>query len=181
MYALFYRNLNLGHAGSPDRRGLEQALLDAGASAARSFQTNGTVLLTADDPQRSVMGAAHSLRAGWGYDDAAFVVPLAALQATAATGPLGGVLPDETYRETVTFCEALGADTPTFAWPYALPWTSAHGDVDLLHTGEGMALGRIRRRGTGVGNPTKEIERELGIRVTTRTFGTIQRLLKAAG
>jgi hypothetical protein len=32
-----------------------------------------------------------------------------------------------------------------------------------------------------VGNPTKEIERELGIRVTTRTFGTIQRLLKAAG
>jgi hypothetical protein len=63
MYALFYRNLNLGHAGSPDRRGLEQALLDAGASAARSFQTNGTVLLTADDPQRSVMGAAHSLRA----------------------------------------------------------------------------------------------------------------------
>lgn len=38
----FYRNMNLGHAGSPDRAGLEGALRDAGARLARSFQTNGT-------------------------------------------------------------------------------------------------------------------------------------------
>jgi hypothetical protein len=98
-----------------------------------------------------------------------------------AAGPLGGEAPEGTYRETVTFCEAMGPDVPRFAWPYTLPWTNAHGDVDLLRAKAGMALGRIRRRGTGVGNPTRKIEREVGIRATTRTFGTIQRLLGAAG
>ena len=50
MHVVFYRNLNLGHSGSPNREQLETALLDAGAKRVRSFQTNGTVLIEANNP-----------------------------------------------------------------------------------------------------------------------------------
>ena len=51
MHVVLYRNLNLGHAGSPNREQLEGALERAGALRVKSFQTNGTVLLEAEDPE----------------------------------------------------------------------------------------------------------------------------------
>lgn len=51
---VFYRNVNLGHTGSPRREQLEAALAAAGAERVRSFQTNGTVLLRAQDPAATV-------------------------------------------------------------------------------------------------------------------------------
>jgi uncharacterized protein (DUF1697 family) len=46
-YAVFFRNLNLGRSQSPTRVQLEQAFLDAGALAAHSYLTNGTLVFTA--------------------------------------------------------------------------------------------------------------------------------------
>ncbi|NHN57147.1 hypothetical protein G9U51_15355 [Calidifontibacter sp. DB0510] len=56
----FFRNLNLGHPGSPDRLGLEAAFARAGADGIRSFQTNGTVAFEARAPK--TVAARHDQR-----------------------------------------------------------------------------------------------------------------------
>ncbi len=173
--AVFYRNMNLGQPPSPDRAGLEGSLVEAGGVDVRSFQTNGTVLLRADDPVAVVAAAAPALTARWGYSDAGLVRPVALLAEILRTDPFDGLRDERTYRETFTFYE--GGD----ALPVTPPWTSERDDVDLVALRDGVALGIIRRRGSGVGSPTSQIEQLTGGVATTRTLGTIQRLLRAAG
>ncbi|MFC7585086.1 DUF1697 domain-containing protein [Nonomuraea antimicrobica] len=88
-FVVFYRNMNLGHPKSPDRATLEGALREAGAVSARSFQTNGTVLIEVGDaaPGEVVGRAAARLRTAGGYDDAAFVRPLDRLAAILDRAP----------------------------------------------------------------------------------------------
>lgn len=171
--AVFYRNMNLGHPRSPDRAGLEGALAEAGGSDVRSFQTNGTVLVRADDPAGVVAAAAPALADRWDYADAGLVRPVGLLTEILRTDPFVGARDDRTYRETFTFYE--GGD-PLDVTP---PWTNERDDVHVLAVRDGIALGIIRRRSTGVGSPTSEIERMTGGVATTRTLGTIQRLLRA--
>jgi uncharacterized protein (DUF1697 family) len=174
--AVFYRSMNLGQPPSPDRAGLEGALAEAGGIDVRSFQTNGTVLFRADDPVAVVAGAAPTLAGRrWGYADAGLVRPVALLAEILRTDPFAGLRDERTYCETFTFFE--GGDP----LPVTPPWTSEHDDVDLVAVRDGVALGIIRRRGSGVGSPTSQIERLTGGVATTRTLRTIQRLLRAAG
>lgn len=174
-YVVFYRNLNLGHRNSPNKDQLVTALLDAGAESARSFQTNGTVLLEAPDPVKVVADAAATLERVAGYVEAGLVRSLDVVERATTAVDFAAHGDDRTYREVVT---VFDAPTPL---PWTLPWTSSNDDLDLLHVTDGIALGIVRRRGTGVGNPTGEIERATGGVATTRTLGTIQRLLRAAG
>jgi uncharacterized protein (DUF1697 family) len=171
---VFYRSMNLGQPRSPDRASLEAALVGAGGLEVRSFQTNGTVLLRADDAGAVVAAAAGPLAERWGYTGAGLVRPVALLSEILRTGPFDGSRDARTYRETFTFYE--GGDP----LPVTLPWTNAVDDLDLLAARDGVALGIIRQRGTGGGDPTSEIERMTGGLATTRTLGTIQRLLRAA-
>lgn len=174
MHAVFYRNLNLGHAGSPTREQLEGSLARAGALRVRSFQTNGTVLLEADDPERVVAAAAPELASAAAYDDAAFLRPLADLETLMALGVFERHLSPHTYRETVTFFR--GGKEPS----WSTPWTNAKDDVDVLQIQDGIALSLIRKPRNTAGSPTFELERATGGVATTRTRGSIERLLKAA-
>lgn len=173
MHVVFYRNLNLGHAGSPNREQLEGALKRSGASQAKSFQTNGTVLFEAADPEGVVAEAAIELVAA-GYDDAAIVRPLADLEDLLALGVFEKHQSPRTYRETVTFFR----DGQKPNW--STPWTNAKDDVDVLHIGDGIALSLIRKPRNSAGSPTFELERATGGVATTRTRGTIDRLLQTA-
>ena len=174
---VFYRNMNLGQrlSRSPGRAGLEGALIAAGGEAVRSFQTNGTVVFRAEDPRGVVAAAAPALESGWGYRDAGLVRPLDLLADILETDPFDGFRDERTYRETFTVYEG---GTPLSV---ALPWTSPRDDLDILDAREGIALGIIRQRGRSVGSPTSEIERMTGGVATTRTLGTIQRLLRTVG
>lgn len=174
MYAVFYRNLNLGHAGSPNREQLETALANAGAERVKSFQTNGTVLIAGSDPERIVRSAALELKEVAGYDDVAIVRALNDVKDALSLGVFEEHESPRTYRETVTFFQ--GGEKPS--WP--LPWTNSKDDVDILHIENGIALSLIRKPRNTAGNPTYELERETGAVATTRTRGTIDRLLKAA-
>ncbi|GAA3681940.1 hypothetical protein GCM10022224_052830 [Nonomuraea antimicrobica] len=174
-FVVFYRNMNLGHPKSPDRATLEGALREAGAVSARSFQTNGTVLIEVGDaaPGEVVGRAAARLRTAGGYDDAAFVRPLDRLAAILDRAPFAGAGDERTYRETFTFFDGVqdfGA---------SLPWTNARGDVDVIEITDGVALSVIRKNGTRVGSPTAEMEARLKVSATTRTAGTVERLVKA--
>jgi uncharacterized protein (DUF1697 family) len=172
---VFYRTMNLGQPRSPDRAGLEAVLREAGGHDVRSFQTNGTVLFRADDPSAVVRRAAPPLADRWGYSDAGLVRRVGLLADILRTDPFQGFRDERTYRETLTFYEG------GHPLPVTLPWTDARDVVDLVAARDGVALGIIRLRGSAAGSPTAQIERMTGGVATTRTLGTIRRLLRAAG
>jgi uncharacterized protein (DUF1697 family) len=173
---VFYRNMNLGHPNSPSRAVLEGALREAGASFARSFQTNGTVLLEVGDADAHevVDRAASQLMTVSGYKDAAFVRAVDELAAILRRDPFAGATDEHTYRETFTFFDG----DQEFGAP--LPWTNRRGDVDIIEIANGVALSVIRRPAGRAGNPTAELEARLKVAATTRTAGTIRRLVKAS-
>ncbi|WP_125776483.1 DUF1697 domain-containing protein [Antribacter gilvus] len=173
---VLYRNMNLGQARSrsPGRAELEAALVSAGARSARSFQSNGTVLLDADDPGGVVEAAAPFLMAASGYDDAAFVRSLDELADAVQGDPFAPFPDDGSERvETVTVFD----DGPL---PVNLPWTNAATTVNLLAERHGIVVGLAQVTRAGTGSPTVEVERMTAGAATTRTMGTIRRLLAAA-
>ncbi len=174
-FVVFYRNMNLGHRNSPSRSILEDALLEAGASSARSFQTNGTVVIETGDaaPAEVVRRAAPRLLTVSGYADAAFVRPLDRLAAILDRDPFAGAGDERTYRETFTFFDGV----QEFGAP--IPWRNGRGDVEIIEIGDGVALSVLRRIGARAGSPTAEVELRLKVPATTRTAGTITRLVKA--
>lgn len=58
----FFRNLNLGHRGSPTGNELVAAF--GGPAVARNFQSNGTVLFTSATPEATASHALRGLRDG---------------------------------------------------------------------------------------------------------------------
>ncbi|MFH8485305.1 DUF1697 domain-containing protein [Streptomyces longisporoflavus] len=174
LFVVFYRNMNLGHPGSPDRATLEEVLVAAGARTARSFQTNGTVLLDAGNPAKVVSQAAGEFKTAAGYTDAAMVRSLDELAEVLEGKPFEGHKDSRTYRETFTFFDG---DKPL---DLQLPWTNRKDDVDIIALHDGLALSTIRKFKSSAGSPTAEIERLTGAPATTRTLGTIERLIEFA-
>ncbi len=174
LYVALYRNLNLGHRGSPNREQLEDALARGGAHRVKSFQTNGTVLLDTETPLEIVQLAAPVLRACCGYDDAVFIQSVAQLEALVALDIFEAHASPKTYRECVTFFR--GPRTPE----WELPWTNPKDDVDILYLNDGVALSLTRKPRNTAGSPTAVLEQATQGVATTRTLGTIQRLLKTA-
>ncbi|MEU9069485.1 DUF1697 domain-containing protein [Streptomyces sp. NPDC048109] len=174
-HVVFYRSMNLGHAGSPDRATLEGALSAAGARGVKSFQTNGTVLFDTDDPLGVVAEAAKTLESAAGYTEPALVRGLDLLVDVLDSDPFDGHEDSRTYRKTFTFFD--GGRTVELK----LPWTNTKDDVDIVELRDGLALSLIRKEKSNAGSPTAEIERMFGVPATTRTLGTIERLVKAAG
>jgi len=173
-HVVFYRNMNLGHPRSPDRATLEDALSAAGGRGVRSFQTNGTVLIEADDPLGVVAEAAKALESAAGYTEAAMVRRLDLLVDVLDSDPFDGHEDSRTYRKTFTFFDG---GRPL---QLKLPWTNTRDDIDIVELREGLALSIIRRKKSSAGSPTAEIERMAAVPATTRTLGTIERLVKAA-
>lgn len=175
LYVAFYRNLNLGHQGSPSREMLETVLKDSGAKRVKSFQTNGTVLLETPDPEKVVKTAAITLEKRANYCDAVFIRTFEELVTILNDFPFQDQGDQRTYRKTFTFFEAekpLSID---------LPWTNTKDDVDIFQiiSASAVALGITRKPKSSVGNPTAEIEKITGGKATTRTLGTLERLIKA--
>lgn len=174
-YLAFYRNMNLGHRGSPDRTQLESAIESAGGVDARSFQTNGTISFRAEPEHAAeiVRDAAPRLLKESGYDGVAFVRALSSIVDVLARKPFEGHGDERTYRETITFFDGgkrLRLD---------LPWTCPKGDVDIIELHDSYALSIIRKTGSVAGSPTAELESRLGTLATTRTIGTLERLARA--
>lgn len=174
-YAIFYRNMNLGHRGSPVRAQLEAALAGPGVATVRSFQTNGTVLLTATPAAAAAARkrAAPQLLAAAGYQDTAFIRPVAGLESLLAAKPFAGLGDERTYRETLTLFDGDASN-------WELPWTNARDSLDLVAGGVGYVLSVVRGQQGASGDPNSEVERRIGDKATTRTIGTIERLLRAA-
>ena len=162
----FFRNMNLGHPGSPDRETLVQAFSDAGALSARSFQTNGTVIFTAENPGDTAERARRFLADR--YHDAVFVRSAARVAQLVTEFPATDTESDH-YREMVVLYDA-SPEAPRE------PDAFQHGLVRVLRMDDDAAFGLVWKPKNTVGNVTALIERLLSTAGTARTLGTLQRL-----
>ena len=162
----FFRNLNLGHRGSPSRAELEQAFAASDARSVRSFQTNGTVAFVAQDATTTLARVVANLTAICGWDDVAPVRPLRLVRDIAALA-LPAPEPQTTHHVTL-FDATLDLDPG---------WTTADGRLVVFDHGPGWAACASRRVGGRIGDPTVVVQGLTGVRATTRTIGTIRRLV----
>lgn len=165
----FFRNMNLGHAGSPGRATLLSAFADAGAAQARSFQSNGTVIFDAEDPAATAQHVRQLLSGT--YDDAVMVRSLDRVEQIIADFPPVEAGNDH-YRQMIVFYDRVvpGAD--------ALRAGGRDGLVQLLRVDADAVSGLIWKPKNTAGNMTAVVEAALALPCTARTLGTLQRLLK---
>ncbi|WP_213953253.1 MULTISPECIES: DUF1697 domain-containing protein [unclassified Variovorax] len=176
-HAAFFRNLNLGRPNSPTRAQFEQAFIDAGAAAAQSFLTNGTIAFDAGArPVDALLDqAAQSLTACCGLCEPVFVRELASLAALADAAPFEGVDRASVYEFCITF---LHADAVV---PRNLPVISPRGDVQIVHVTDSEVLSVVHKFGQSPGSPNAYLEKTLGLPATTRAWNTVLRLLTRHG
>lgn len=162
LHVAFFRNMNLGQGWAP-RTGaaLEEPFRAAGATAVRSFQTNGTVAF--DPGERGVAAVMaevqEALAASNGYTDRCLVKPASLLVAMV-----------DQLRDTVALEHMV-----TLLEDVDLP---AVAGIEVLGRGDGWVVTRSDE--TPV-NPSREVLAAIGKRATTRTVGTITRLCRALG
>ena len=177
-YVAFFRNVNLGQGRSPTRPQLEAAFATAGAGDARSFQTAGTVVFSAaDEPvaEAVVARARETLFELRGLREPAYVAPLVHLVELVAADPFAG-------RDLSDVLETFATLMPRDALAQlTLPLASAHGDLEVVRLTPYLALSLQRRTGAMASSPTRFFEKLLGVPATTRSLGTIQRLVNKHG
>jgi len=173
-FAAFFRNTNLGRVGSPTRAQLEQAFLDSGASTATSFQVNGTLVFEAASAKSALNilhAAAEALRSVAAPREPGCVRSLAALRRLPWSEVFAGFDAADVHELTVSF--ACGRVNSRFA----LPQSSERKDAVVLWLQRDNALSVTRRIRSGPGSPNMLLERLTGVPFTSRSLGTIQRLL----
>lgn len=172
----FFRNMNLGQARShsPTRPVLEGAFIAAGAVGVRSFQTNGTVLFDplAAAPTAVIEQVRAILAERVGYTDIAPVQSLDAVAGLVRTTRASLPAVDRAVYVTFFF----------FAPDGSLDWAAPGAGLDSVGTtvvasGPGWVVTQVAPGG----DPTTAVQARLGSKATTRGFGTIERLLRAAG
>lgn len=177
-FAAFFRNTNLGRAGSPTRAQLEQAFAAAGAVSPTSFQVNGTLVFEARSlaAARLVLHeAAGTLALDAGLREPACVRALSALGRLPWDAVFAGVNAAEVHELTVSFA---CADLPA---PLPVPQASERQDAIVLWQQGGDALSITRQVMSGPGSPNRLLERLTGVPFTSRSQGTVQRLLAKYG
>ena len=167
-HVAFFRNVNLGHSGSPTGAELVEAF--GGPAAARCFQTNGTVVFDADDPVSAAGAARENLRAR-GFLQTAVIRSIDDIRQTLASSP--SVNPDDgIYRSMISFYDV------DIVPEVALPLRSSDELVEIRLLGPDCAHGVCWKPRTTAGNVTGFLEKLLGVPVTTRTTATIERLVR---
>lgn len=165
-----FRNLNLGHPGSPTRQELLAAF--GGASSASVFQTNGTVVFAGPSKEPLLQQAIGALRAA-GYTQHVIVRSLGDIQRiiehVADPDPAENV-----YRTMVSFFDAPALHT------VRLPLRSPDRLVEVRTLDATMAVSVCWKPESKAGDVTGFIESLVHAPVTTRTLGTLRRLLDCA-
>lgn len=170
IHVALFRNLNLGHRGSPTGQELVAAF--GGPAVARNFQTNGTVLFVSATPEATASRALQILQDG-GYAHSMVVRSVSdvvrSVRATAEADPGENI-----YRAMVSFFDI--EQLPKVE----LPARSSDQLVELRQLDRDSASSVCWKPRSAAGDVSGFLESLLSVPVTTRTLGTLQRLLVAA-
>ena len=174
-YAAFLRNVNLGRPNSPTRARFEEAFLVSGAASAESFLVNGTLVFTLAPgarPRAVAQRACEAMRVSCGMKEPVFVRGVEELRVLVASDPFAGQVAEGRDACCITFLGAPRRPLP------ALPFATARGDLELLHSDDTHVLSVSRRVGGSAGSPNAWLERTLGEPATTRNWRTVVRLVE---
>lgn len=177
-FVAFLRNVNLGQPKSPTRAQLESAFERAGAAAATSFMSNGTLVFTAAGrrlAESTARRAAALLRADCGLTEPVFVRSLRHLTELVAEDPFA----DADYAPAAE--RAFSVFDPAGAPRLSAPLESARRDCLVFRLDAGEAFSLMRTIAGQTGYPTPVLEKALGRPVTTRGWTTILRLVRKHG
>ena len=177
-HAVFFRNLNLGRPNCPDRALFEQAFLEAGATEARSFLSNGTLVFGTRpraSAEKLLSRASAHLRAACGLREPGFLRPLPALAALAAGEPFAGIDRTLVYECCVSFL------APGWTLPAGFVPATPRGEVEILRFTDQEAFSLCRQIGRTPGSPNAFLEKWLQRPATTRAWNTVLRLLDQHG
>lgn len=168
-HVAFFRYVNFGKPGSPTSTDLIEAL--GGSDIAINLQTNGTVIFTSDQPEAHITRAIANLRES-GFTQEVMVRPLDEINRIVTEH--SAHCADETiHRIMVSFFDLGSTERKVSA-----PLRSTNGLVETRHLADGYAVSACWARKTSVGDATVLLERTLGVPVTSRTIGTLERLIR---
>lgn len=174
VYAVgFLRNVNQGQHGHPSTADIVAAFADAGAPDAVTFQSNGTVLFNAGDPQAVIEDAVKALAARTGLHRAAYALPFTEIERIVVTH---AGQPDANRRE-VSFHGRHGAPID-LADPDVVR-AAAEYRCRILEFTDGWAVSLNDIEGDGNGTPV--IEQLTGCPATSRGLRTLARLVDRFG
>jgi uncharacterized protein (DUF1697 family) len=174
-FVAFFRNLNLGRPPAPTRVQLESAFLDAGATAAESFLTNGTLVFetsTLVKARKVVKRAGAILQQSKGFREPAFLRDLDYLADLVRRDPFATVDRDSAYALGVTFLDE------ELELPSELPQENRKKDVVAVEYTPTEFLSLVYKFNSSPGSPNDFIEKAFASPATTRVWNTICRLVK---
>lgn len=177
-YCVFFRNLNLGRPNCPSRTQLEGAFLKAGATAAASFLTNGTLVFSTPagkSAARILSRAQELLRQECGLKEPAFLRELTHLATLADSEPFKGVELHGVYDCFVTFLDRK------VVFPKNAVLKTPRGEVEVVFRTATEAFCLSRKITQSPGSPNAFLEKLLQRPATTRAWNTVLRLLKKHG
>ena len=121
-----------------------------------------------------VRRATANLRAACGLREPEFARTLDHLAALVAADPFAGA-PDDVYQQVVSFVPRAAGRT------LSLPLATPRRDVEVVRVDAGEVFSVVRRIGTQAGPANAFLERLLGQPATTRSWGTVRRLVERFG
>ena len=164
----FFRNLNQGQRGSPSSVQLVEAFELAGAREVIPFQSNGTVLFDAADPDACARAVIDRLATASPWSDVAFVRSTEWLSAFVL----------EPATDASTFARAeLSLFDESVSPVDSLPLVGKR--CTVVSGGRGFAVTENDRDNESNATPT--LERALGVAVTSRGLLTLSRLVERLG
>ncbi|MET0859939.1 MAG: DUF1697 domain-containing protein [Microbacterium sp.] len=172
MSVAFFRNLNQGQRGHLGAADLQHAFAEVGAREVHTFQSNGTVVFEADEPDAVGQDVHGRLAARGLFDDVVIVRALAFVEDIVDSFTQF----DDVQRHELTLFAGDGAFERTAALPASVTVAATRRRCAVVAHGPGWALVRNDRDGQSNGTPT--IEAAVGSRATSRGLPTLLRLVK---
>lgn len=158
-HVAFFRNLNLGQRGSPTTQQVLDAFAEAGAGDVTSVRVNGTVVFASSSPARvrDEVCSLLVLRTDW--------CDVAPVRSARWVHDLADHLADVDGNAEVAFYDGR------HDFPEPLPWRPSAGRLTVVHADRRHAIAVNDEPRTSYATP--ELERLLGLRVTSRGAATV--------
>jgi uncharacterized protein (DUF1697 family) len=173
-FVAFLRNVNLGQPRSPTRAQLEAAFVQAGASAAASVMSNGTLVFTALGRSQAhdvASRACVTLARVCGLTEPVFLQEFDHLARLVAENPFAAL----TEPAPGERCYSLFRPGAEQGHPASIE--SSRGNCTVFRIGLGEAFSVTWIVNGRSGDPTPVLEAALGVPATTRAWRTIERLV----
>jgi len=175
-FAGFVRNVMVGRNGL-SAEVLRELVAKAGGHDPRSHLATGNLTFSASPELLEVIraGIEDSVESVLGRREDVFIRSVASLASAVRSDPFAEMMANDVYERCVTFVPAEPAAS------LSLPMQVPRGDVVLFDCRAGGVLSITRLISGRPGQPGRFLESTLGMRVTTRNWNTIERIVRLEG